>query len=221
MVPAAMVAEKLRFQNNITFSTNATAPWTLNGNIDAGGNVLNQDPLMAAQTQVNSGVDDPLLNFTIASGPANNKATDGKDMGLLFDNTGNLNWSNNRNNRLPYVYDINITNPNIAPGGTLNITLEAKKKQLANSRTLFTFKNFCMKKSLLLSFAVSPALYALGKKLNGLNILSTMIRVWAKVKTSASHKTTLFLSIQPYKCPILCKAYTCFMYVPQTIMDGV
>ena len=34
-------------------------------------------------------------------------------MGLLFDNTGNLNWSNNRNNGLPYVYDINITNPNI------------------------------------------------------------------------------------------------------------
>ncbi|MEP7319823.1 MAG: hypothetical protein ABI921_13805, partial [Panacibacter sp.] len=71
------------FKNNITFNTNATSPWTLNGNIDGGGNVLNQDPLMAAQTQVNSGVDDPLLSFIITSGPANNKGTDGKDMGLL------------------------------------------------------------------------------------------------------------------------------------------
>lgn len=120
-------AKNCIFKNNITFNTNATAPWTLNGNIDGGGNILNQDPLMTAQTQVNSGINDPLLNFTIASGPANNKATDGKDMGLLFDNSGNLNWSNSRNSRLPYVYDLNILNPNIAPGGTLNITLEARK----------------------------------------------------------------------------------------------
>lgn len=120
-------AKNCIFKNNITFNTNAVAPWTLNGNIDGGGNVLNQDPLMAAQSQVNTGVNDPLMNFTIANGPANNKATDGKDMGLLFDNAGNLNWFNSRNSRLPYVYDLNILNPNIAPGGTLNISLEARK----------------------------------------------------------------------------------------------
>ena len=115
------------FKNNITFNTNATAPWTLNGNIDGGNNVLNQDPLMASQTQVNSGVDAPLLSFIITSGPANNKATDGKDMGLLYNPTGSLNWANSRSSRLPYVYNVIIANSTIAPGGTLNVSVEARK----------------------------------------------------------------------------------------------
>lgn len=115
------------FKNNITFNTNATAPWTQNGNINGGGNLLNQDPQMTAQTQVNSGVDDPLLNFRINAGPANNKATDGKDMGLLYNPTGSLNWANSRSSRLPYIYDITITNPNIVSGSTLNVKVEARK----------------------------------------------------------------------------------------------
>lgn len=55
-------------QNNLTFNTNATAHWTLNGNINVDGNVLTQDPQMASQTAVNSGADNPLPDFTIAAG---------------------------------------------------------------------------------------------------------------------------------------------------------
>ena len=114
------------FNNNITFNTPNNTPWTGNNNADGGGNVANLDPQMADQTSVNSGVDNPLLNFSIASGPANSSGSDGKDMGLLFDATGTANWANSRNSRLPRVTKMNILNPTVAPNGTLNVQVEAK-----------------------------------------------------------------------------------------------
>jgi len=119
------------FNNNITFypagSTPPSDPWTLNGNVNGGGNVSNQDPQMVAQTSVNAGTNDPLLDFTIAAGPANNAGGDGKDMGLLYDATGSLNWTTSRTSRLPFIFSMNITNPTIAAGGTLNVQVEARK----------------------------------------------------------------------------------------------
>lgn len=114
------------FTNNITFSAVVNSPWTLNGNLGS-GNIADQDPQMVNQTAVNSGTNDPLLNFTIAAGPANNSGTDGKDMGLLYDNPGDLNWTNSRMSRLPYVYSMIITNPNVPVGGMLNVQVEARK----------------------------------------------------------------------------------------------
>ncbi|MBX2967278.1 MAG: hypothetical protein KF845_14125 [Cyclobacteriaceae bacterium] len=117
--------------NNITLSAaNATSnatPWNVNNNVDGGGNVANGNPGMADQTAVNSGDSSPLLNFTIASGPANNSGSDGKDMGLLYDATGSLNWNNSRNSRLPRIFSMNITNPTVTPGGNLNVTVDARK----------------------------------------------------------------------------------------------
>jgi hypothetical protein len=82
---------------------------------------------MVDQTAVNSGTGNPLLNFTIAAGPANNSGSDGKDMGLLFDASGSLNWANSRNSRLPRIFSMNITNPTIPVGGSLNVQVEARK----------------------------------------------------------------------------------------------
>jgi hypothetical protein len=114
------------FNNNLTFNTPNNTPWSVNNNTDGGGNVANLDPQMADQTNINNGVDNPLLDFTIASGPANNSGSDGKDMGLLFDATGTANWANSRNSRLPRVTKMNILNPTVAPNGTLNVQVEAK-----------------------------------------------------------------------------------------------
>ncbi len=117
--------------NNATLNTaNVTAnntPWAVNGNVDGGGNVANQSPLMVDQTVINGSTSNPLLNFTIASGPANNTGSDGKDMGLLFDATGSLNWNNSRNSRLPRIFSMNITTPTVTPGGNLSVTVEARK----------------------------------------------------------------------------------------------
>jgi hypothetical protein len=117
--------------NNVTLNVaNATSnatPWAVNSNVDGGGNVSNQNPVMADQAAVNASNSNPLLNFTIASGAANNTGSDGKDMGLLFDNTGSLNWTNSRNSRLPRIFAMNITNPTVTPGGTLNVTVDARK----------------------------------------------------------------------------------------------
>jgi hypothetical protein len=115
------------FTNNITFNAGTNNPWAVNGNVDGGGNVVNQSPQMVAQTSVNSGSNNPLLDFTIAAGPANNSATDGKDMGLLYDATGSLNWVNSRSSRLPIIFSMNITNPTIAEGGSLEVKVEARK----------------------------------------------------------------------------------------------
>ena len=118
------------FNNNITFNAGVNNPWAVNNNSNAGGNVENQDPQMADQVSVNNGTANPLLNFTIAAGPANNSSSDTptpKDMGLLYDATGSLNWTNSRTSRIPYIYSMNISNPTISAGGTLNVQVEGRK----------------------------------------------------------------------------------------------
>jgi hypothetical protein len=117
--------------NNITLnSSNATSnatPWAISSNVDGGGNLANTSPGMVDQALINTGSSSPLINFTIASGPANNSGSDGKDMGLLFDATGSLNWNNSRNSRVPRIFSMNITTPTVTPGGNLSVTVEARK----------------------------------------------------------------------------------------------
>lgn len=113
------------FNNNITFNAGVNDPWLLNGNVDGGGNVVNQDPQMAAQTAVNAGTNNGIADYTIAAGPANNTASDGKDMGLLYDVTGSLNFTNCRNSRLPRIFSMSIVNPTIAPGANLTVNVVA------------------------------------------------------------------------------------------------
>ena len=116
------------FNNNITFNcgTQGDTAWIRNGNVDGGGNIAGQDPQMFDQALVNSGSANPLMNLTIAAGPANNSGTDAKDMGLFFDATGSLNWSNSRNSRLPRILKMNVVNPTVAVNGNITITVEAK-----------------------------------------------------------------------------------------------
>lgn len=114
------------FNNNITYDATNNTPWASNSNIDGGGNIANQDPQMAAQAGVMAGVYDPIADYTIASGPANNTGSDGKDMGLLYDPSGSLNWTNSRNSRLPRIIKMNLVTPTIAVGGNVTINLEAK-----------------------------------------------------------------------------------------------
>jgi hypothetical protein len=117
------------FNNNITFNcgTIGDTAWIRNSNVNSGGNVAAQDPQMVDQIAVNAGTNNPLLDFTISSGPANNSGSDGKDMGLLYDATGSLNWTTSRTSRLPFIYSMNITNPTIPQGGTLSVQVEARK----------------------------------------------------------------------------------------------
>lgn len=115
------------FSNNITFNAGNDNPWNVNSNINSGGNISATDPQMAAQTSVNAGSSNPLLDFTIAAGPANNAGSDGKDIGLLYDATGSLNFANSRNSRLPRIFSMKITSPTIPSGGTLNVEVEGRK----------------------------------------------------------------------------------------------
>jgi len=121
------------FINNITWnppdsSTNET-PWTCGGNIDGGGNIADMNPMMVDQAAVDNGSAGPLHNFTISSGPANNSGSDGKDMGLLFDAVGELNWDHSRNSRIPSMVLMNVANPVIGAGDSLDITIEARKNE--------------------------------------------------------------------------------------------
>ncbi|HEX7844293.1 MAG TPA: hypothetical protein VF476_00755 [Chitinophagaceae bacterium] len=116
------------FNNNITYAAGVNDPWDATySNSDAGGNIVNQDPQMVSQSSVNNGLNLPLLNFTIASGPANNAGSDGKDMGLLFNTTGTLNWSNSNMSRLPVMVGMNIFNPVISAGDTLRAQVDGRR----------------------------------------------------------------------------------------------
>ena len=114
------------FNNNITFNAVNNTPWLSNGNVNSGGNIDNQDPQMVVQAAVNAGTNNALADYTIAAGPANNTASDGKDMGLLYDAAGSLNWVNSRNSRLPRIFSMNVTTPTVAPGGNVTINVEAR-----------------------------------------------------------------------------------------------
>lgn len=112
---------------NVASATSNATPWLVNSNVDGGFNVANTSPGMVDQTTINTGSSSALQNFTIASGPANNSGSDGKDMGLLFDATGSLNWVNSRNSRVPRIFSMNITTPTVTPGGNLSVTVDARK----------------------------------------------------------------------------------------------
>jgi hypothetical protein len=134
-VNAGLGLSNSHFRNNITNNatlnaSNATSnatPWLVNGNEDGGGNIANQNPSMVSQAAVNSGTANALSDFTIETGPANNSGLDGKDMGLLFDTNGSLNWNNSRNSRIPRIISMTINNPNVPQGGVLNVTIDARK----------------------------------------------------------------------------------------------
>lgn len=115
------------FQNNITYNCTNNTPWNLGSNLNGGGNIDNQDPQMVAQNAINTGTFNPLLDFSIASGPANNTGTDGKDLGVLFDETSTMNWAYGRNSRLPYIHTMNVLNSSVPAGGTLNVQIQARK----------------------------------------------------------------------------------------------
>ena len=114
------------FTNNITYNCGQNSPWTINNNIDGGGNISNQNPQMVDQVAVDGGTTNPLLDFSVPSGPANNAGTDGLDLGVRYDATGALNWARSRTSLLPYIYSSVLNNPTIPAGGTLNINVTAK-----------------------------------------------------------------------------------------------
>jgi hypothetical protein len=114
------------FSNNITFDASNNTPWLSNGNVDGGGNIANTNPEMAAQASVNAGTFNPIADYTIASGPANNAGSDGKDIGLLYDAIGSYNWANARNSRLPRISKMKVLNSTVAEGGTITVAVEAK-----------------------------------------------------------------------------------------------
>jgi hypothetical protein len=48
-------------------------------------------------------------------------------MGLLYDATGSLNWSNSNMSRIPVMIGMSISNPTITAGGTLNVQVDARR----------------------------------------------------------------------------------------------
>jgi hypothetical protein len=115
------------FNNNITFEAGDNTPWLSNGNVDGGGNLANTDPQMAAQAAANAGVFNLIADYSITAGPANNAGADGKDIGLLYDDTGPYNWAKARNNRLSRVTRMLLPNAVIQQGGSLEVNLKAVK----------------------------------------------------------------------------------------------
>jgi hypothetical protein len=113
------------FTNNITFNCGNNAPWTINGNTNV-NNIENTDPQMVDQASVNAGTNNLLANYSISTGPANNGGSDGKDIGLLFDTVGSLNWTNSRNSRLPRIFSMSVITPTVQAGGTVTVNVDAR-----------------------------------------------------------------------------------------------
>lgn len=114
------------FNNNITFNAGVNDPWATAGNVNGGGNVENQDPQMVAQASVNGGTNNSIADYSVPAGPANNSGSDGKDMGLLYDVTGSLNFTNCRNSRLPRIFSMNVITPTVAAGASVTINVDAR-----------------------------------------------------------------------------------------------
>ncbi len=114
------------YSNNITFECNNNEPWLIGGNANGGGNIANTSPQLVAQAQVDA-CNAILSDLSVTAGPAKNAGSDGKDIGLLFDAIGPYNWANSGNSRLPRTIKMNLPNPVIQQGGTLEVNLKAVK----------------------------------------------------------------------------------------------
>lgn len=114
------------FNNNITYGIDNIIPWNSNNNIDFGGNIAGKNPQMVDEASVDADVNDPLLDFTIKKGPANNAGSDGLDMGLLYDKGKVTNWNYSRAAHLPYISELNITDQNILIDGYIHFSGKAK-----------------------------------------------------------------------------------------------
>lgn len=127
-VDAYTETSSCRFSNNITFNTPHDIPWKL-PNIDGGGNLAGTNPQMADQTSVNNGEhSNLLLNFALLSNsPGKGKGSDGKDIGLLYDAQGNLNWTLSRSAHLPLISRMNVTTTSVVKGEKIAVIIEAKK----------------------------------------------------------------------------------------------
>ncbi len=113
------------FRNNITYLTGADTAWK-SPNSDGGGNIAGKSPRMVDSVSVNNGVNNPLLNFTLtATSPGKNKATDAKDIGLLYD-PGPENWTRARGVDLSIVKKLTLTSNSILVGQKLKFTMDAK-----------------------------------------------------------------------------------------------
>jgi hypothetical protein len=114
------------FTNNITINCGSIGDsvWIRNGNVGT-GNIAAQNP--QTTTDITTAGFSGLNDFTITSGPANNAGSDGKDIGLLYEPTGSLNFTNSRNSRFPRMFSMNITTPTVAAGGNINVVVEARK----------------------------------------------------------------------------------------------
>jgi hypothetical protein len=113
------------FRNNITYLTTEDNPWK-SPNIDGLGNIAGASPKMVDELNVDNGIDNALMNFTLqASSPGKHAATDAKDLGLLYD-PGLENWTRSRGVDLPFVSKMTLTNNSILVGQKLKFTADAK-----------------------------------------------------------------------------------------------
>lgn len=108
----------LTFSNNISYQCS-------NNNFANGTNLVNQDPQFVSFTGGGPGA---YFNYAHdynlqATSPAKNYGTDSKDLGV-YGGVGDYNQ--NGIPRIPYISQFNISNPTVAPGGTLNIDFKSK-----------------------------------------------------------------------------------------------
>lgn len=114
------------FSNNIFFNQAGTIPWGSNGNTSA-SNLLSTNPTMVDQTGVNNADNNPLLNFSLASGsPGIAQASDGKNIGLLYEAIGTQNWANCRYTLVPYFTAATLNTPAVIQGNNISITVTSK-----------------------------------------------------------------------------------------------
>lgn len=118
------------FNNNITYNCGGAhdTVWAHNNNTGT-GNIPATSPQLFDSTAVNNATFSETLNYTVQGGPAKNGGSDNKDIGLLFNTTGSLNWNHAHNSRFPRITVMNITTPTIAPGGNVSVSVQAKVSQ--------------------------------------------------------------------------------------------
>lgn len=116
------------YQNNLTFSTNHSAPWTMGSNYDGGGN-MNANPAMVNQVALTANTLDVLLDFNPGPGsPCLNAGTDGLNLGVIYQTNSPDDWAQSRNGVLPYLVSLNIPNAtNLIQGSMTPVQINAVK----------------------------------------------------------------------------------------------
>ena len=128
----ALNHDNCSFVKNLTFGASDNT-YNITGSNSGSGNLEGVDPQLAVNLTLGTFADTD--DYTVIGGAAQNGGTDGTDIGIYggsypfpIGGASGTGFQMAQEPALPQIYELNIQNPTVAPGSSLNVEVKARKQ---------------------------------------------------------------------------------------------